>query len=135
MPRSLHHFAGCTDADSVRARFLHLTKIHHPDRGGDAATFTEVKQEYEAVMAALAYGFSLVQQPEPQRNAPPPPPIYREEPTRLVPIYVPMRQSVSAQDIAAMGEYAAEFVALGIEFARALASRKRRKPSKGTPKP
>lgn len=53
----MKYFATCTTLEALKKEYRRLCMIHHPDRGGDAATMAAINNEYDAVFPAfkLAY--------------------------------------------------------------------------------
>ncbi len=47
------YFDGCTTPAEVKERWRALARRHHPDRGGDAATFHRVKAAYDMAMVEV----------------------------------------------------------------------------------
>jgi hypothetical protein len=47
-------FVGCNTEDEVKRRYKALSKIYHPDVGGDHETFTVMQNQYESHMAAYS---------------------------------------------------------------------------------
>lgn len=45
-----------TTLDAVRARYREQALLHHPDRGGDAATMRRITRAYDAIRVQLATG-------------------------------------------------------------------------------
>ena len=48
------HFVGCTSSDDVKKRYRSLAMTHHPDRGGNEATFKEMVAEYSYLTENVA---------------------------------------------------------------------------------
>lgn len=44
------YFADCEDKEHARSRYKSMAKEMHPDRGGNAAEFSEMKRQYDAYM-------------------------------------------------------------------------------------
>lgn len=53
----MKYFAACTTLEALKKEYRRLCMVHHPDRGGDAATMAAINNEYDAVFPAfkLAY--------------------------------------------------------------------------------
>lgn len=53
----MKYFTTCTTLEALKKEYRRLCMIHHPDRGGDAATMAAINNEYDAVFPAfkLAY--------------------------------------------------------------------------------
>lgn len=43
-------------AESIKARYRQLAKIHHPDHGGDAETMQAITREYRAALKRIESG-------------------------------------------------------------------------------
>ena len=44
--------AGASAAE-IKQRYRELAALHHPDKGGDEATFIEIRQAYEQLIRAI----------------------------------------------------------------------------------
>lgn len=47
MTRKTNYFQNCQTVDEAKKRFWELAKIHHPDKGGNTATFQEILNQFE----------------------------------------------------------------------------------------
>jgi hypothetical protein len=49
-----YYFADCNTSESVKARYHQLSKLHHPDCGGNSETFIEIADEYQKAVAQFS---------------------------------------------------------------------------------
>jgi len=49
--------------EEVKRAFIKLARHHHPDKGGDADTFTNIHQAYQAILAQRGESVKLAQRP------------------------------------------------------------------------
>src|SRR5690348_1679930 len=42
-----NYFSDCKTIDEAKKKFYQLAKIHHPDKGGNTATFQEISNQFE----------------------------------------------------------------------------------------
>jgi hypothetical protein len=49
-----YYFADCYTPASIKAKYRKLSKIHHPDCGGDSETFTAIANQYQEAMTSLS---------------------------------------------------------------------------------
>lgn len=43
----VNYFESCTDAASIKRKYIELAKKHHPDKGGDTRTMQEINSQYQ----------------------------------------------------------------------------------------
>ena len=48
----MKYFEGLTKVEDVKTLFRRLAMKHHPDRGGDTATFQEIQAQYQSALRA-----------------------------------------------------------------------------------
>lgn len=51
----MKYFTACTTLEALKKEYRRLCMIHHPDRGGDAATMAAVNNEYDEVFRRLQH--------------------------------------------------------------------------------
>ena len=51
---SSYYFADCCTPASIKAKYRSLSKLHHPDLGGDSETFMEIANQYQEAIASLS---------------------------------------------------------------------------------
>lgn len=51
-----NYFENCTTADELKKAYFRLSKLHHPDRGGDPETMKEINRQYSEACDALNQG-------------------------------------------------------------------------------
>jgi hypothetical protein len=49
-----YFFADCYTRQSLKAKYRELSKLHHPDCGGDAETFIAIAEQYEQLIAQFS---------------------------------------------------------------------------------
>jgi hypothetical protein len=49
-----YYFADCYTPASIKAKYRKLSKLHHPDCGGDSETFTAIANQYQEAMTNLS---------------------------------------------------------------------------------
>jgi len=53
MDKIINHFVGVEAKDKVKKTFREFSKLHHPDKGGDAEKFREVMKEYLFIQSEI----------------------------------------------------------------------------------
>lgn len=51
----MKYFTSCTTLEALKKEYRRLCMIHHPDRGGDAATMAAINNEYDEAFHRLQY--------------------------------------------------------------------------------
>ena len=51
----MKYFAACTTLEALKKEYRRLCMIHHPDRGGDAATMAAINNEYDEAFHRLQH--------------------------------------------------------------------------------
>lgn len=51
----MKYFTSCTTLEALKKEYRRLCMIHHPDRGGDAATMAAINNEYDEASHRLQY--------------------------------------------------------------------------------
>jgi DnaJ-class molecular chaperone len=51
--------SGNSTEKEIKKSYYNLSKIHHPDKGGDSAIFNEIKEAYEILSSELRYEYDL----------------------------------------------------------------------------
>lgn len=54
----MKYFTNCTTLDALKKEYRRLCMLHHPDRGGDAATMAEINNEYDAIFPAFKIAYN-----------------------------------------------------------------------------
>jgi hypothetical protein len=49
-----YYFADCYTPASIKAKYRKLSKLHHPDLGGDSETFIAIAEQYEEAITSLS---------------------------------------------------------------------------------
>ncbi len=49
----MKYFSDCTTPDEMRAEYRRLTKLHHPDLGGDTRIMQEINDTYHQMLAGF----------------------------------------------------------------------------------
>lgn len=57
----MKYFTTCTTLDALKKEYRRLCMIHHPDRGGDAATMAAINNEYDEAFHRLQHQHSTTE--------------------------------------------------------------------------
>ncbi len=52
-------FIGCTSIEDVKSKYRSLAKIHHPDKGGNSASFVALSNEYSHIISNAFISFPI----------------------------------------------------------------------------
>ena len=57
----MKYFATCTTLETLKKEYRRLCMVHHPDRGGDAATMAAINNEYDEAFHRLQHQHSTTE--------------------------------------------------------------------------